>query len=367
MKIVYLLTRSDSFGGSQAHVAELSTNLTARGHDVSVLIGGNGSVLTKMKALGIHCESIPHLVRAIQPSNDVRATIEIRAALLRIAPDLISAHSAKAGFLGRVAGATLGIPAIFTAHGWSIGDRISKQQGRIFLQIEKIASKFTAAIINVCDFEKDFAVSRGVGHESKMRVVHNGVPDIEPYLFASPEIQPPTLVTVARMESPKDHETLLGALANIKHLNWHFHWIGDGPLYERIRTLTETLGLSGRVRFWGAIDNVEQALANAQLFVLSSRSEGFPRSILEAMRAGLPVVASDVGGIREAVIDGETGRVCPRSDVSRLANTLQDLICNPALRRSMGTAGRLRYERFFTIARMLTATLQVYREVLYRT
>jgi glycosyltransferase involved in cell wall biosynthesis len=109
---------------------------------------------------------------------------------------------------------------------------------------------------------------------------------------------------------------------------------------------------------------VEARLAEAQAFFLISNWEGFPRSILEAMRAGLPVVASAVGGIDESVRDGETGFVIPRGDVEGLRARIEQLLLDPELRTRLGENGRARYERFFTLAHAVEATLAVYRTVL---
>src|ERR1035441_5888237 len=110
---------------------------------------------------------------------------------------------------------------------------------------------------------------------------------------------------------PKDHRTLLAALAALRAQPWELDLVGAGPLEMEMRDLASELGLGGRVRFLGYVADPAPVLAGAQLFVLSSRSEAFPRSVLEALRAGLPVVASAVGGIGEAVTDGVNGLLVP--------------------------------------------------------
>ncbi len=141
--------------------------------------------------------------------------------------------------------------------------------------------------------------------------------------------------------------------------------MGDGPRQAAVERRARELGLADRVPFRGHRDDVARRLARAQLFVLASRWEGFPRSILEAMRAGLPVVATDVGGVSESVAHGETGRLVPPGRPGELAGALEGLLASPDLRRSMGRAGRARYEERFTFDRMFEETLRVYEEVLH--
>jgi glycosyltransferase involved in cell wall biosynthesis len=168
---------------------------------------------------------------------------------------------------------------------------------------------------------------------------------------------------VARFEPQKDHATLLHALAGLMDREWHLDLIGDGPLLADAQKLAERLGLAGRIRFWGQRMDVDARLAEAQVALLITNWEGFPRSILEAMRAGLPVVASAVGGIAESVRDGETGFTVAKGDVEGLRGRLQQLLADPELRQRMGHHGRQRYERHFTLSHTVEKTLAIYREL----
>jgi glycosyltransferase involved in cell wall biosynthesis len=127
--------------------------------------------------------------------------------------------------------------------------------------------------------------------------------------------------------------------------------------------MVRELGLTDRVRFWGQSMSVDQRLADAQVALLITNCEGFPRSILEAMRAGLPVVASAVGGVAESVRDGVNGFLIPREDVEGLRQRLGQLLIDPDLRARMGRSGREQYERHFTLDHTVRKTLAVYREI----
>src|SRR5258708_5187586 len=157
MKVAYIVTRADSLGGAQVHVLDLVQALRADGGQPLVLAGGDGPFAAELRRRNVPTIEISNLVRPVNPARDALAFVEILAALWRTAPDLVCAHTAKAGLLGRLAGAALGIPTIFTPHGWAIADRISSRQGRIFRYVEKLAGLLTTRIINCCEYERDLA------------------------------------------------------------------------------------------------------------------------------------------------------------------------------------------------------------------
>jgi glycosyltransferase involved in cell wall biosynthesis len=216
----------------------------------------------------------------------------------------------------------------------------------------------------VCDFEVDLALKHKVAGIRKLAMVYNGLADVGREGRADVLTNPPRLVMTARMAEPKDHATLITALAGLRHLPWELDLIGDGPLEEKLKMQTTRLGLSGRVHFRGFRDNLATELAAAQIFVLASRSEAFPYSILEAMRAGLPVVASNVGGIPEAVVEGQTGFLARAGDPEALADSLSRLITDPLLRQQLGNSGRERFLQYFGFEQMFVRTSQLYRDVL---
>jgi glycosyltransferase involved in cell wall biosynthesis len=158
--------------------------------------------------------------------------------------------------------------------------------------------------------------------------------------------------------------TATAALAEPAAPRWELDFAGDGPLEAEVRSEACRLRLTDRVQFLGFCTDVRSRLAAAQIFVLTSRFEAFPYSTLEAMRAGLPVVASGTGGIPEAVDDGRTGFLAAPGDAAGLADRLGKLIASAELRSAMGAAGRRRYLERFTFERMVSATLDIYAEAL---
>ncbi|ADN02510.1 glycosyl transferase, group 1 family [Spirochaeta thermophila DSM 6192] len=232
-----------------------------------------------------------------------------------------------------------------------------------YVLVERIASLFARKIITVSEYDRTLALQQRVADSKKIVTIHNGIPVGNASSGRRIWKNPPGLVMVARFEYQKDHPTLFKALSLLRDLEWSLVCVGDGPLLESMKEEAKALGIGDRVEFLGFCEDVEGVLASSQIFVLASRWEGFPISILEAMRAGLPVVASDVGGCREAVVEGETGYLVPRGDHMVLAERLRELILDPGKRERMGRAGRERFLAHFTFDHMMELLLDLYKEL----
>jgi len=196
-------------------------------------------------------------------------------------------------------------------------------------------------------------------------VVYNGVRDIPEALRADPGASPVRIVCVARFEAPKDHAALLRAMGRLRGLDWELELVGDGPLESASRALAASLGIASRVRFAGYRPDVAAVLGGAQVFVLSSRSEALPRSVLEAMRAGLPVVATNAGGLPEMIEDGVNGMLTPRGSEEALAAALASLIENGGLRLRLGASAHATYEKRFRLEFMIEKTAAIYKKVIH--
>lgn len=364
MRIAYIVTRADPIGGVQIHVKDLAAAAQAEGHEVTVFTGGTGPFLDALRAQGTPAVVLRHLCVPIHPVHDLLALREIREHLQSLKPDLLALHSAKAGVLGRLVGRSIGLPAVLTAHGWTFTPGFPAVPGMAYRQIERLMGPLTSMIIAVSEFDRRLALQAGIVGEDRVVTVHNGMPDVAAHLRANPGRVPARLVMIARLGAQKDHPLLLRALAGLQDLPWELDLIGEGPLMGQMKTLAAELGIGSRVRFLGQRMDVDRLVSEAQISVLTSNWEGFPLSILESMRAGLPVVASAVGGVDEAVADGHTGYLIPRGDATVLRDRLARLLSDPALRARMGAEGRARYEEEYTLDRTVHRTLGVYRQVL---
>ncbi len=280
--------------------------------------------------------------------------------------DVVHAHAAKAGLLTRLAARLVGRSSscIFTPHGWSFWafDGIRRIA---YLNIERRAARWCRAIIAVSSFERDVGLSLGIGPPERYRVIANGI-DAQRFARASQPV-PGRMVMVARFVSQKDHVAAVRAMALLRRTQPEamLQFVGEGPLQGDVERLVDSLGLRDRVSFLGERSDVPELLAQASCCLLATHYEGCSLAVLEAMAAGLPVVATRVGGMSEVVSDGETG-ILVDPHPAAIARALDTLIADPMLARSMGDAARLEVRRRLSRERMVAEMQQVYDETCAR-
>lgn len=359
-RVAYLITNSE-VGGAQAHVGDLLKALHGR-LDAVVLAGGDGPLFDAAQATGAKTMRLTLLDNALSPWRALSACKQLMAALRATKPDLIHAHSAKAGALGRLAGWVLGIPVVYTVHGFAFKPAAPVRQRLVARLVEWLLAPLTARMICVAEAERAMAYTLPIPSR-RVHVIRNGIAETTA-ARAIPDAAVRRVVMVARLAAPKRADLIIRAFAHAALPDCELILAGDGPQMAALSTLAEAVA-PGKVRFLGAVPDVPSLLASAQMFVLASDHEGFPLSILEAMRAGLPIIASDLPGIREQLADGNCGRlVPPGSDVQHWAAMLLQLAGNPAERECLGRNARQYWEQHFGMGNMADATWQVYQEVL---
>ena len=359
MKILFVITRSDH-GGAQVAVLDLVKHLPSN-HLPVVAAGEYGFLQQQCDNLGIPFRFVPDLVQPISPWSDLRALIQLRGLIRREEPALVHCHTSKAGLLARVAAWSVNVPSVFTAHTWSFDEGVPHLRQKVSIPMERFAARLGGKIITVSDANTLKALRRKIAPKEDIIRIWNGIPDSE-HLAKPGSNSPLTLISVARMVPQKDFASLLEVAAKLRG-NWRLWLVGDGPDRPQLEALHARLGLGDRVQFLGSRLDVPELLAQSDIFVLSSHWEGLPISIIEAMRAGLPVVASDVGGVSESVIDGVTGLTSRPRDTEHLTDRLQLLIDSPDLLSRMGQAGREAFFCHFRIESSIQRTLEVYEEV----
>lgn len=367
MRIAHVITKGD-VGGAQSHVLHLAVEQHARGHEVVVLAGSSGLVTDELVARGIEVVVEPSLRRSIHPARDLLAASTLKDRLAERAPDIVHAHSSKAGLLARLAARRLRVPAVYTAHGWPfqpgapLGQRLVSRAG------ETLAGRLWGHVICLTEAELHLARRGRVVPSRRLHLVPLGLPDVPASAGratldgCAERLGPVRLVMVARFAPPKDQAGLVGALASLRDLNWRLSFVGDGPERAACVALVGATQLSDRVEFLGERADVAEILAASDVAVVWSRYEGMPLALLEAMRAGVAVVCSDLPGARAVV--GESGCALLATEAPTLATHLAALIRDPELRARLGRAGRDRFVAEHSVEKMCDLVDSVYRAAL---
>jgi glycosyltransferase involved in cell wall biosynthesis len=359
-----LIVVRPSKGGAFGHVVRLGHALADRGHEVAVC-GPHGH---HGEALGLELVEL-EIGRSAAPGNGARAALEMGRILRRRRPDLVHAHGSQGGAIARLGrwGAPR-IPVAFSPHNYAFANAFSSSaHNAAYRGIEIALGPLATRVICVCEWEARLAA--GIGCGRRARVVYNGIdpiadpaPDAE---LAALAAAGPLLACVTEFHLPKGVPTLIEAMPAVlaAHPDATLLVAGEGPMRPQIEGLISTLGIERSVRLLGQIPDVAPLLAGAHVFAAPGWAESFPYAILEAMGAASAIVATDVGGVGEAIVDGITGRLVPPRDPGALATALIDLIGDPARARSLGEAARRRLIERFSFTGMVEGTLAVYREI----
>jgi glycosyltransferase involved in cell wall biosynthesis len=358
-RLLYIITLAE-YGGAQAHLSELMRGFH-RKFELHLATSSEGPITAQARELGVTVHLLAGLQRAINPLDDLRSVVACRSLLTSLRPDLVHLHSSKAGLIGRVAAWAEGVPVVFTAHGWGFKPGVPLARRAVVWGSERAVADLAHRIICVSEYDRALALRYGIGDRERLVTIHNGL------ALEAPQATPGaagdvTFAMTARFQEPKEQSLLLRAFAAAAP-EARLAFIGDGPQLAASKELAENLGIADRVSFYGDRGDVPALLARAHVFVLLSRYEGLPISILEAMRAGLPVIASGVGGVPELLRHGDTGFLVP-NEVRAVAGAVATLAASPELRQRMGAAGRRRFAQEFALDQMLSRIEAVYEAAL---
>ena len=357
-KVLLLITLAE-VGGAQAYVASLLPALTPR-FDVMVAAYGEGPLREAAAEFGVRFVPLRHVRRPVRPWRDAAGLVELVRLLKRERPDILHASSSKAGILGRLAAAIARVPVrIFTVHGWAF-NAYSGLTSLLFRWADRLVSPLTTMTICVSDNARAAGIEAGTCRAESTVVIRNAV-DVAGAPLSTPDHEQVRLIAVGRLKAPKDFVTLVRALATLPDGTFEALIVGEGPDRPLVEAEIERLGIGEHVELAGERSDVPALLAESDLFVLSSTSECLPVCVLEAMAAGLPVVASDVGGVRELVAEGESGLLVRNGKPDELGAALAFLIADPSLRLQFGAAGRARAEAHFDLPAFRRAHVDLYR------
>jgi len=351
---VLMVITSGLVGGGQQHVADICAELR-QDYDILVVCGQcqDGDYLPEaLKPLGVAWEQIPDLVRPINPRHDWRALTALRTIVRRFRPDVIHAHTAKAGALVRLVRPFAGRDTriVYTPHNWAFNNPNNAGSARVNLWIERGLAWLTHATVMVSEAEMKLALKKRVGRRSRMHVIYSGraLPELLP-----PQEHPPEavfrLTWVGRLEGHKDPDTVIEAVrllpADVR-AQFELVVVGSGAAAARIEAMSADLP----VRMVGARDNVTALawMASGNAFVLSSRYEPFGLVVLEAMGLGIPVIASAEGGPSEIIEDGVSGLLFPQGDAHALRDAILRLMGDAELYGRLRENGLRRFKDFST-------------------
>jgi glycosyltransferase involved in cell wall biosynthesis len=362
MRVVHM-TKVKGIGGCEQHLLALLPVLRERGIDARFLsLDAGGDSERFHRALddrGVPWQRVP-CGADVSPLLAGRVFRAVRAER----PDLVHTHMVHADAYGSLAAHTLGTPFVSTRHN---DDRYLLGP---FRYVDRALMRGVKKIVAISDAVREFHVRSGLPAE-KLVTIHYGLD--EPPATPS-ELTPeqagipagvPLVLAIGRLIEQKDHATLLAAFARLRDAqpDAHLGILGWGPLEQATRERAAALGLDGRVVIPGRVEPRDW-LARADVFAHTSRWEGFGIVLLEAMLAGLPVVATGVSAVPEIVADGRTGYLVPAGDATALAGRLAELLADPARGRMLGETGRARALAEFSVAHMADRTLEVYEEAL---
>lgn len=353
-------------GGVPAHVLELARGLERHGWRPRVAGPAEAPAYGDFERAGVEVVRLP-MGRRLRPGS-YGASLRALVRLIRAGEfDLVHAHSSKAGAVGRLAAAATGTTAVYTPHCFAFMRERPAPVTAAVVAAERALAPLARAIICVAESERELALRHRVGRPDRLHVVHNGSPPCGDEADPDPELAAfaaggPLVACLSVLRPQKAIDTFISAAAEILSAvpEARLAVIGDGEMREPLEEQARTLGLGERVRFFGFRPPVARQLRQIDVFVLPSSWEAFPISLLEAMACGVPQVATDVGGTREAVADGETGLLVPPRDPQALARGVIELLRDPERRARMAEDGRRRHANLFSVDRMVEDTAKVY-------
>ncbi len=357
MKIIYGITKSN-FGGAQRYVFDLAIEMKKQGHDVTVLCGSQGTLVKKLEQEKVRIIVLKSLERDISVLRDIKSFIEIIEVLRKEKPDVFHINSSKMGGLGALVARLVGIrKIIFTAHNWAFNWPRPLWQKVIIKLLQWLSIMFSHVTICVSKKVED-DVAEWPFVKNKLKTILIGIKEFD---LASRTDNTFTVGTTSELHRVKGLDVLLTAWNKfIKGRQAKLVLMGDGEERENLENMAKNLGIYDSVEFKGFVYNARSLLSNLDIFVMPSRSEGMPYSILEAGLVGLPVIASSVGGIPEIIESGTNGVLVPKEDSEALFSSLILLSEDRELRKRLGTNLKLSIQEDFSFEKMVEKTFQLY-------
>ncbi|MGA2091698.1 MAG: glycosyltransferase family 4 protein [Endomicrobiales bacterium] len=377
IKVCHIITRLE-LGGAQQNTLYTVRHLSQSMY-TPFLITGTGGMLDSEAAMDTRFTTffIPELVRSIFPWDDLIAAVKIWKILRTLKPSVVHTHSSKAGILGRWAAWCAGVPVIIhTVHGFGFTDQQWPPVRIAFIMLERLTALITDKLVVVAAQDQKKGLAHRIGNEKKYIVIRSGI-DIETYktTFVDRDAVKSELgisssakvvTTIGPFKPQKnlsDFVRVASAITRVRS-DCVFLVVGDGDQRGMLEEMSAQSGLCGRIHFLGWRNDTVRILGITDVFVMTSLWEGLPRSIVEAMCRGVPVVANAVDGIREIVQTGITGHLVEPYAVGEMTRMIIQILDDPAGSQVMGEAGRRSIGREFDINCMVEQQENLYQSLL---
>jgi len=347
-----------NIGGPAIHAILLTRDLNDGVRFTSTLVTGTpgereGDMADLALRNGVTPITMAALGREISPLDDLAALARMVKLVRQIRPDVVHTHMAKAGTVGRIAAQMCGVPLIVhTYHGHVFHSYFGRRKTQVFLTIERALALRTHRLVTVGDSQRAEIASYGIAPPAKLEPIRLGL-ELRPFLEAETHrgdlrrelgIGHSTRLIgiVARLAPIKAHEDFFAAAQLVQQAqpDVSFLVIGDGERRAELEALVRRLSLTDHVRFLGWRRDMPRIYADLDVVALTSRNEGSPVSLIEALAAARPVVSTAVGGVPEVVLDGETGLTVPVSQPRALAEGIVRLLRDPGEAELLAHAGR---------------------------
>jgi glycosyltransferase involved in cell wall biosynthesis len=384
VKVLRVIARLN-VGGPALHVAYLTAGLADRGYDTVLVAGtvarGEESMAFVAKQRGLRIETLDQLHRDVAPLRDVRAILRLAQLIRRERPTILHTHTAKAGAVGRIAALLAGNARppviVHTFHGHVLSGYFSAPASVGFRVLERWLGRMTTALIAVSPEVRDDLVRLRVAPAAKFRIVRLGI-ELDERVAADLDerrdtrallgISPDAFVVgwVGRMTAVKRIRDVLEAFRGLldRDVEAYLVLVGDGPDRKQAERSAHELGIATRCLFLGYQDDVAALYSAIDVLLLPSANEGTPVSVIEALAAERPAVATRVGGVPDIVRDGVDGYLVAPGDTEALAERLALLARDPLKRARMGAEGRARVLERYTVARLVDDTDRLYTSLL---
>jgi glycosyltransferase involved in cell wall biosynthesis len=379
LAILHVITRLERGGSSDCTLWQ-AIGAARRGHRVTIACGPSSAeaplLARAQRQEGLAFLTLPTLRRPVRPGADLRALLAIARLLRRNRYDVIHLHTSKAGALGRLAALVVGQRrrVVHQPHGHLFYGYYGRLGDALVLFAERLLAPLAARQLTLTARGAAEHLARGVGREAQFRVIPSGV-EMRPLREAARRREAVrrrlgyapddvVLMSLARLEPIKGAPLTLRAFAAAAagRPSLRLHLAGDGPLLESLRAEAAARGLAARVSLDGRWAHPQDLLPAADVFVLAPRNEGMGRAVIEALALGLPVIATNVGGLPEVLEHGRFGLLVPPDDEAALAAAIARLADDKTVRDELGRRGRARAVEYGA-GRMVHRVLNLYREI----